>query len=620
MFMNLRCPKGRLAIFELAGCVWLASLIFGLSGTLAHEGHDHGDADKPTVLSSTYPRVAARSELYEIVGILKDSKLSVFIDDAVTNEPVSDATLQVTIGDSAPIEAPSRDGVYTAAIPNGLPPGSVEVIFSIGAGKGNDLLVDSFIPTPAGDARLSEQKRTQGWLVSSRTAIAASALAALSLGLLVASWRRRSRSMAASIGAAAAAALIILAAIMFGEGRTNVMPPNPPDAPALGDAPRRLQDGTVFAAKPSQRLLDVRTAAAEPQTIHPAVTLIGRVMADPNRSSIVQSVYGGRVVPSNGDIPRIGQTVRKGDLLIQIEPHLPVADRTTILEKVGEIEQLLAVTENKLRRLRPLAERGAVPQGQVNDLESELEGLRARRETVRNSRTGFEELRASTDGIITSAKVVPGQVIQPQDVLFQIADPSSLWVEALAYDDIGLKQPEAATAMAPNGEQMALTFVGTSRALRQHASVIQFAVPEPPAGLNIGQPLNVMVQTGAPVTGLIFPRNAVVRSGNGESIVWLHSGPGALRAETRSRAAGGCGPRDCGGRHQRRRAHRRARHRPHQPDPVDRSCSSSSCKQVCAIACSCWRSPPCWLATACSSCRAFPWTSCRISTVRPSTS
>ncbi|TGN89406.1 efflux RND transporter periplasmic adaptor subunit [Bradyrhizobium yuanmingense] len=522
--MNQCCPKGRLAALGLAGGVWLVSLVFGLSGAFGHEGHDHGDAEKTAVVSSAYPRIAARSELYEVVGILKDGRLSVFIDDAATNEPVSDAALQVTIGDSAPIEASSQeDGVYTAPIPNGTPSGSVEVIFSISAARGNDLLVDSFIPRA--EARPAKHKHEPGWLLSNRAAIAASALAALGFGGLFAYWRRRGRFMAASTSAVMAGALVILAAIMFGEGRTNATQPSPPDVPALSDAPRRLQDGTVFAAKPTQRLLEVRTAAAEPQTVHPAVTLIGRVMADPNRSSIVQSIYGGRVVPGDDGIPRIGQTVRKGDLLIRIEPHLPIADRTTILEKVGEIEQLMAITDNKLRRLRPLAERGAVPQGQVNDLESELEGLRARRETVRNSRTGFEELRASTDGIITAAKVAPGQVIQPQDVLFQIADPSSLWVEALAYDEIGLKQPEAATAMAPNGQQIALSFVGTSRALRQHASVVQFAIPEPPAGLNIGQPLNVMVQTGAPVSGLVVPRNAVVRSGNGENIVWLHTEP-----------------------------------------------------------------------------------------------
>lgn len=526
MLINRRCPKGRLGILGLAGLGLVASLFFGFSSALGHEGHDHGEADKPAVVSSAYPRVAARSELYEVVGILKDGKLSVFIDDATTNEPVSDAALQITVGESEPVNAENvGKGVYSAGIPSGTPSGSVEVIFSITASKGNDLLVDSLVPVRAAVARPTEQKHEHGPLFSSRTAIAASALAAVGFGLLFAYWRQRGRSMAASICAVMAGAFVILAAIVFGEGPTNATRPNPPEAPALSDAPRRLQDGTVFAAKPTQRLLDVRTAAAEPRTIRPAVTLIGRVMAAPDRSSIVQSIYGGRVVPGSDGIPRIGQSVRKGDLLIQIEPSLPIADRTTILEKVGEIEQLMAVTENKLGRLRPLADRGAVPQGQVNDLESELEGLRARRETVRNSRTDFEELRAPTDGIITSAKVVPGQVIQPQDVLFQIADPRSLWVEALAYDDIGSKQPEAATAMSPSGQQIALTFVGTSRTLRQHAAVVQFAIPEPPTGLNIGQPLNVMVQTGTPVAGLIFPREAVVRSGNGETIVWLHSGP-----------------------------------------------------------------------------------------------
>src|SRR5215216_3291112 len=115
MFTIQRCPKGWLARLGLAGLCGLASLFFGLAASVAHEGHDHGDAEKAAVVSSAYPRVAARSELYEIVGILKDNQFSIFIDDAVTNEPVSDAALQVTIGDAGAIEATkTANGVYTA--------------------------------------------------------------------------------------------------------------------------------------------------------------------------------------------------------------------------------------------------------------------------------------------------------------------------------------------------------------------------------------------------------------------------------------------------------------------------------------------------------------------------
>lgn len=512
--------KRRLAGLGAAGLACLASLFLGLAASVAHEGHDHGDADKPAAAVAGYPRVAARSDLYEIVGILRDDRFSIYIDDALSNEPISDATLQVTIGDAPAVEATrTPDGIYAADLPDRKPTGSVEVIFAVNAGKGDDLLVGSL---PLLQMASMPVKHEHGWATGWSAGLA---LAALGFGLLFGYSRRRGLKVAAMSAAALTAASVLLAAISLGQGRNGTNETGSPPAQALTDAPRRLQDGSAFAAKPTQRLLDVRTATAEPQTIRPAVNLIGRVIADPNRSSIVQSVYGGRVVPGEGTIPRIGQMVSKGDILVQIEPYLPIADRTTILEKVGEIEQLISVTENKLRRLRPLAERGAVPQGQVNDLESELEGLRARRETTRNSRTGFEVLRASTDGIITAAKVVPGQVIQPQDILFQIADPKNLWVEALAYDDIGPNGPGEATAIGHVGPPIALSFLGASRTLRQHANVVHFAIAEPPAGLNIGQPLTVMVQRGTPVTGLIFPRDAVVRSNNGENIVWQHTAP-----------------------------------------------------------------------------------------------
>ncbi|HEU4806064.1 MAG TPA: HlyD family efflux transporter periplasmic adaptor subunit, partial [Nitrobacter sp.] len=298
-----------------------------------------------------------------------------------------------------------------------------------------------------------------------------------------------------------------------------------PQPQVQSDAPRRLPDGTAFAAKPTQRLLGVRTVTAEPRTARPAFSLIGRIISDPNRSSIVQSLYGGRVLPNEDALPRIGQRVTTGETLVRIDPYLPVADRTTISEKMGEIEQLIAVAETKINRLRPLAERGATPMGQLNDLESELAGLQARRDTMRNSRAGFELLRASTDGVITAAKAVPGQVVRPQDVLFEIADPEGLWVEALAYDGFDLTGPIEATAADADGSAFPLSYLGTSRALRQHATVVHFSIPEPSSDLRIGQPLTVLVQGGAAKQGLIFPRDAVVRSSNGESIVWVHVAP-----------------------------------------------------------------------------------------------
>jgi biotin carboxyl carrier protein len=505
---------------------WLAALVLAaasLHPSLAHEGHDHGEDARAAPVASTFPRVATRSELYEIVGILKDGRLAIFVDDAATNEPVPDASLQVTVGDASPIDAEqTAPGVYRIAMPSIALKGAVEVIFAIKSAKGEDLLVDSFAPStePATQARPANYQLP----VPLQSPIVPFSIAG---GLVLAFlWlRSRQRRVAALSAAAAAVGFLVLAiaSLVGHQGFAAVGPSNVPAA--LSDAPRRLPDGTVFAAKPTQRLLDVRTVAAEPQTVQPATNLMGRVIGDPNRTSIVQSIYGGRVVPIDGKLPRLGQQVIKGEALIEIEPHLPVADRTTISEKSGEIEQLIAMAETRIRRLRPLAERGAVPQSQVSDLEIELEGLRVRREAVRNSRSDREVLLAPTDGIITAAKVTPGQVIQPQDVLIQIADPKGLWVEALAYGDGRLNPAAAATASTANGQTLPLSYVGLSRELRQHASVVHFSISEPPPGLSIGQPVTVLLQSGASTEGLVLPRDAIVRSTNGEAIGWLHVAP-----------------------------------------------------------------------------------------------
>jgi biotin carboxyl carrier protein len=227
--------------------------------------------------------------------------------------------------------------------------------------------------------------------------------------------------------------------------------------------PRRLPDGTVFVPKPSQRLLNVRTAITKPEPAQKAVSLIGRVIADPNRSGLVQSINGGRIVAPEGGLPRLGQAVKKGQVLALVEQAIPQADRTTISERAGEIEQEIASAETKLKRVRQLAERGVAPASQVQDAETELEGLRRRREIVRQTRIESEVLRAPIDGTIAAARVVAGQVVASQDVVFQIIDPKGLWVEALVYGEIDPAKVTGASAMAVDGTPLKLAFQASAR-------------------------------------------------------------------------------------------------------------------------------------------------------------
>jgi cobalt-zinc-cadmium efflux system membrane fusion protein len=534
MFLFRFCPAGLFHNARVAALCCLAGIFLSLSAPFAHEGHEDNDATRSVLASFTYPRVTAHSELYELVGIVKGERLSIYLDHFATNEPVSDAKVKVAVGDAEPVDAePAEDGIYTISFPRLARTGSVEVVFSVTATGGDDLLVGPLtLPSEPSDTVASSIGALSSiWITSVPWPIRhpiVLILITFGLGVLFGHFHRSGRFVpAVATGAAAVGILVILFVVPLsgndddrsgGAARTK-------SGAGMSDAPRRLPDGTAFVAKPTQRLLEVRAAAAKPETVRPAVNLIGRVIGDPNRTSVVQSIHGGRVIPLEGGLPRIGQSVSKGDVLVQVDPYLPLADRTTISEKTGEIEQLIAVAETKLRRLRPLAEGNAVPRSQVMDIETELAGLRLRREMIRNTRTEPELLRAPTDGVIAVAKVVPGQVVQPQDMLFQVVDPKAFWVEALVYGTVDATSLADATAVGTSGQTMPLAFRGFSRALQHHASLIHFAVSEPPPDLSIGQPVTVVAKSGAPMAGIVVPREAVVRSANGEAIVWLHVEP-----------------------------------------------------------------------------------------------
>jgi membrane fusion protein, heavy metal efflux system len=531
------CPFGLLdSMRSIAALTCIAVLLLIPSGSRAHEGHDHDEAARAALASSTYPRVTAQSELYEVVGILKGDRLLIHLDRAATNEPVTDAKVRVTIADGEAIDAePTENGTYAVSSPRLSGTGSVEIIFAVTANNADDLLVGAITlskaPMPGPDGSSTVGPSLSRWIAAIpapiRNPIVLTVMT-FALGVLFGHLQRNGRVIPAiATGAAGVGVLVMLIAVALSreapDHAGNAARPST-DGP-MSDAPRRLPDGTAFVAKSTQRLLDVRTVAAKPETATPAISLIGRVIGDPNRTSVVQSVQGGRVVPLEGGLPRVGQSVGKGDVLVKIDPYLPLADRTTISEKTGEIEQLIALAEARLRRLRPLAEGNAVPRNQVMDIETELEGLRRRREAIRNARTEPELLHAPTGGVIAMAKVVPGQVVQPQDTLFQIVDPKGVWVEALAYGEIDPTTLADATAITTGGQTMALSYQGFSRALQQHASIVHFVVSDPPNNVSIGQPVTVLATSGTPITGFIIPRDAVVRSSNGEAVVWVHVEP-----------------------------------------------------------------------------------------------
>ncbi|MEO7158538.1 MAG: efflux RND transporter periplasmic adaptor subunit, partial [Vicinamibacterales bacterium] len=234
---------------------------------------------------------------------------------------------------------------------------------------------------------------------------------------------------------------------------------------------------------------------------------------------------GGRVTPPAEGLPKLGQAVKAGQLLGYIAPYIAAIDRSDAAQTAGNLDQEIALAQSRLERAKRLFAVNAGTKVQVEERQIELKGLEGRRAAITVNTTKPEPLVAPIAGVIAGTKVVTGQVVEPKDILYEIIDPSSLWVEAFAFDQSAPETLSDASATAQNSASFALKFVGRSRALRQQATVLQFEIENPPASLNVGIPVTVLARAGDAIKGIILPKTAVVRTSNGEDVVWQHKNP-----------------------------------------------------------------------------------------------
>jgi len=118
-----------------------AALLSTAQPAQAGPGHDHGEAPAAgAAIGSALPRFATSTELFELVGVLKDRQLTLYLDHSASNAPVKGATLELEIaGAKLPVQA-SGDGEFQATLAQALPEGVSPVGASVSTAEASDLL------------------------------------------------------------------------------------------------------------------------------------------------------------------------------------------------------------------------------------------------------------------------------------------------------------------------------------------------------------------------------------------------------------------------------------------------------------------------------------------------
>ncbi len=497
----------------------------------AHEGHDHDEAE---AVAPAMPGGGARSvtelssEVFEALIESHGDHLDIWLDRYATNEPVTGATLTLTLGEGAELkpteESPGQYMVEIAPLAAGS---TVPLTLVVSAGDESDLLGGTLEMAAAVEEPLGS--RVGGWVAG----LWRWALGLVVLALAAAFALRRRRAGGArldnAIGAALPLGCALLAAAALAAGGAPLAAHEGHDheaegavaAPAApgGGRPMRLADGSVYVPKPTQRILELRTLAVREGATSVSSRLAGEIVGDPRASATLQTLQGGRVAGVDGRWPVLGARVRRGQVLLRLTPSGSGNERASGAAEAARVGAELSQGEAELARLEGLP--GVVSRAEVEAARSRVASLRAQRAALSGSGgAGGEAIVSPIDGVIASIDARPGAVVAPGEALVGVIDPARLSIEALAFEPVVAAAITRASVALRDGSTLQATVEGVGAQLKGGAVPVRLNLATVAPGLSVGQPVVVFLERALTTPGMPLPAAAVVRLPSGERVVF----------------------------------------------------------------------------------------------------
>lgn len=189
--------------------------------------------------------------------------------------------------------------------------------------------------------------------------------------------------------------------------------------------------GAIRISTEKVQKLGVRTEPAELRSLDRSLRVAGRVEIDERRSFTISPKFEGYVERLHVNVT--GQPVAKGQPLFEVySPELVSAQREYQIAAQG-VEALKDAGAEAQAGMRQLAESSLARLRNWDIPEDEIRAL-ARSGASRRT-LGF---RSPVSGVIIEKKAVQGMRFMPGEVLYQVADLSSVWVLADVFEqDIG---------------------------------------------------------------------------------------------------------------------------------------------------------------------------------------
>lgn len=315
------------------------------------------------------------------------------------------------------------------------------------------------------------------------------------------------------------------------------------------------ETGTKTAAEPStdpmlvapgqELLAQLKLAAVSKQPVAETLRVAGQIDFDERRLARIGATITGRVTEIDAVL---GQAVSKGEVLARLNSSELSSQQLTYLKARAELE----LNRRNAERAKALFEADVIAAAEVQRRESQYQI------SVAETRAAADQLAllgvtpaaierlgkqgavnsltpvvATLNGVVVDRKLAQGQVVQPADTLFVVADLSRLWAEAEVPEQqvgqVRVGQPVSIEVPALGNEKLVgkLVYVGQTIDPAKRTVLVRSELDNRDGRLKPAMLASMLIEAKA-VERLVVPASAVVRE-NDEDHIFVALGEGAFR-------------------------------------------------------------------------------------------
>ena len=265
--------------------------------------------------------------------------------------------------------------------------------------------------------------------------------------------------------------------------------------------------------------VSVRTVVVQPQPFTETIDAIGDVEARAGHLAALSA-------PAPTRVTRVyvapGQRVRRGALLVQLEA-------TVFDASVRSAEAAREAAQRGYERVQRLVEAGVSPRKDLDQASAELAQARANLVSAQRSRD-LATLRSPIDGVVTKVDALLGASVDVNQVLVEVADPTSVDVVLeitpanAAHLRVGaaalLRSGEGASDTLGPGRVADVGVVVDSATRSVGIRVRPGALRRP---LRIGETVAAQVTVATHANAIVVPNEALVPAGEGFKVFVVDS-------------------------------------------------------------------------------------------------